>query len=153
MIGGPYPGGKWIADLAQQGTYDERFRFHAGNIDGDVLAFSYSGLKSQVYNIVQKLICIDETDVHSMELDHQTKANIAYMFQEAIVKDLAAKTALAVELYGAKTIGICGGVSANIRLREVVEEKFQDISLLIPTKFVYCTDNAAMMGVVGILEG
>jgi tRNA A37 threonylcarbamoyltransferase TsaD len=59
--------------------------------------------------------------------------------------------------YGAKTIGIAWGVSCNDRLREYLNEygnveRLKDGKILRPMKKVYSTDNAAMIGVAGILE-
>jgi tRNA A37 threonylcarbamoyltransferase TsaD len=80
---------------------------------------------------------------------------------------LGKKLVRAALKYNAKTIWLSGWVSANDRLREYITEllenkqrlKNQDISadnfnaeLLVPAKKLYCTDNAAMIGVAGLLK-
>jgi tRNA A37 threonylcarbamoyltransferase TsaD len=51
---------------------------------------------------------------------------------------------------------LAGGVSCNDRLREYLQtyakEKMPEVVCLRPTKKVYSTDNAAMIGLAGILE-
>lgn len=97
----------------------------------------------------------------------QEIADIAYEFQESVVEVLSKKLARASLRYNAKTIWLSWWVSANDRLREYLSEllenkqrlRNQDISadsfnaeLLVPTKKLYCTDNAAMIGVAGLLK-
>lgn len=141
MLWGPYPWGKWIDDLAKLGNPDTWYQFRAGSIDGQPLLFSYSGIKSQVHNLIHKL-----WDA----LDEQTKANIALAFQNAVCQDLLSKLELASHQYHAKTIGIVGWVSANSMLKNYAHDRFEHT--LFPSTFVYCTDNAAMIGVVWLLQ-
>lgn len=90
---------------------------------------------------------------------------------------LGKKLVQAAHEYGAKTIGLVGGVSANDRLFEyttefarkrfsaesiekteantvIVQNTFdgQNIPVMRPMKKVYSTDNAAMIGVVGLMD-
>ena len=60
---------------------------------------------------------------------------------------LVAKTVAAAQEYGARVVCICGGVSANARLRQLAETRCRGagLSLHIPPLFL-CTDNAAMIG-------
>jgi tRNA A37 threonylcarbamoyltransferase TsaD len=53
------------------------------------------------------------------------------------------------------TLGIAGGVSANERLREYLNtqiSKYPNIQVIRPNKKIYSTDNAAMIGVAGIIK-
>jgi N6-L-threonylcarbamoyladenine synthase len=88
--------------------------------------------------------------------DEQTIADIAYEFQEAMVEVLAKKLVKAAIVHGIQTIGIAGGVSCSDRLREYLEvyakAKLPEATCLRPMKKLYSTDNAAMIGVVGIIE-
>lgn len=109
-------------------------------------------------------------------MTEQLICDIAYEFQEAVVEVLAKKLVQAAHAHGAKTMGIAGGVSANDRLFQyaaeyaqkrfsakeiittnentvVISEAFdgQTLPLMRPMKKVYSTDNAAMIGVVGLL--
>ncbi|MEI6672824.1 MAG: hypothetical protein WCL02_05890 [bacterium] len=81
---------------------------------------------------------------------------MAYEFQEAVVEVMIKKLVRAGMAFDAKTIGIAGGVSCNDRLREYLEtyakEKMTETIVLKPTKKIYSMDNAAMIGLVGILE-
>lgn len=90
---------------------------------------------------------------------------------------MAKKLVQAAHEYGAKSIGIVGGVSANDRLFEyatefackrfsaqsidkqeantvIIRETFPgyDIPVVRPMKKVYSTDNGAMIGVVGLMS-
>ena len=57
---------------------------------------------------------------------------------------LVRKTKLALEQYPCKTLVLAGGVAANSRLRQLMEENFTDIDLVLPP-LKYCTDNALMI--------
>jgi len=145
MLWGPYPGGKRVSDVAAWGKANEQIDLHAATLPDQPLNFSFSGIKSQVHNLVEswKLDMQDDT----------VKADIAWRFQEEVTRNLADKLALAADKYFPKTIGIVGGVSANTRLREEVASHpdLFDQMLRVPKTFAYCTDNAAMIGVVGLL--
>ncbi len=150
MLWGPNPGGVRISELAKKWTIDERVDLRASFLAAEEFNFSFSGLKSQVHYLLGKYA---ETGV---VVDDQLKANIAYMFQEEVAHVLAKKLVHAAEHYKAKTISLAGWVSANLRIRERVTELLEKtqqtpIPLLTPAKFVYCTDNAAMIGTAGLL--
>ena len=69
---------------------------------------------------------------------------------KAIVDVLIHKATMALKNYKTKQLVITGGVSANSRLREMAEGlKAKGYSVIIPP-IRYCTDNAAMIGYVGI---
>jgi N6-L-threonylcarbamoyladenine synthase len=92
--------------------------------------------------------------------------DIAYEFQEAVVEVMVKKLVRAWIAFGAKTLGLAGGVSCNDRLREYLnkqlemiddklEMKWQQQNNMVcfrPMKKVYSMDNAAMIGLAGILE-
>ena len=63
------------------------------------------------------------------------------------------KLELAVEQTGITQVAIGGGVAANsgIRARLKAAEDTKGWKTYIP-KFEYCTDNAAMIGIVGYLK-
>lgn len=69
------------------------------------------------------------------------------------MKSLVDKIILATDTYSVYSIAVCGGVSANERLTQVLTERIQGkVPLYVPLKKVYCTDNAAMIGVVGLMK-
>jgi N6-L-threonylcarbamoyladenine synthase len=71
-------------------------------------------------------------------------------FQEAVVDVLVKKTLQAAQHEGLKKVVLSGGVAANRVLRERMVEKARDqkVRVYVPSP-LFCTDNAAMVGVVG----
>ena len=73
--------------------------------------------------------------------------------QHTIITMLMEKLELAVEQTSINQIAIAGGVSANSGLRNTLIKK-RDIdgwNIYIPP-LRYCTDNAAMVGIVGVFD-
>jgi N6-L-threonylcarbamoyladenine synthase len=108
------------------------------------LNFSFSGLKTAIWREWNKIPDIDE------EL---TRA-FAYEVQEAITDVLVAKTMHAAETYNAKSILISGGVAANLRLREKMQEAAEknSVKLCIPP-IGLCTDNAVYIASYAYFRG
>ncbi|MHB8909592.1 MAG: tRNA (adenosine(37)-N6)-threonylcarbamoyltransferase complex transferase subunit TsaD [Syntrophales bacterium] len=139
-----YPGGMVIDRLAKEGNRTA-IAFPRGMRDG--LDFSFSGLKTALLMWLRKR----GTPVGPAEMP-----DVAASYQEAIVDVLVEKTLRAAAEAGISRVVVCGGVAANSRLRE----RFSDdagrrgISFFVPPA-VLCTDNAAMIAVVGghLLEG
>jgi N6-L-threonylcarbamoyladenine synthase len=75
---------------------------------------------------------------------------VAASIQEAIVDSLIEKTMNAVEATGVEIVGGGGGVLANRRLRQKLQEETdrRGIGLFVPSALL-CTDNGAMIGVAG----
>lgn len=143
MLGLPYPGGPHVAKLAQRGD-PARFNFPRPMINRPGLDFSFSGLKTYVRNTITSLR--DE----SGELAEQDAADIARAFEEAVVNTLSIKCRRALEETGYKKLIIAGGVSANLRLREVLEEAMSKVDgRLFYAQLKYCTDNGAMIAYAG----
>ena len=143
MLGLPYPGGPHVAKLAQRGD-PARFNFPRPMINRPGLDFSFSGLKTYVRNTITSLR--DE----SGELAEQDAADIARAFEEAVVNTLSIKCRRALEETGYKKLIIAGGVSANLRLREVLEESMAKVDgRLFYAQLKYCTDNGAMIAYAG----
>ena len=143
MLGLPYPGGPHVAKLAQRGD-PARFNFPRPMINRPGLDFSFSGLKTYVRNTITSLR--DE----SGELAEQDAADIARAFEEAVVNTLSIKCRRALEETGYKKLIIAGGVSANLRLREVLEEAMAKVDArLFYAQLKYCTDNGAMIAYAG----
>ncbi len=140
MLGLGYPGGPAIGAKALAGRSDA-FAFPRARLDADSLDFSFSGLKTAVLNQVnrfrQQNITLPVED-------------ICASFQEAVVDILAEKTLAAADRCGIGRICVCGGVAANSRLRQVMNERClaAGLTVFVPEP-VYCTDNAAMIGLAG----
>ncbi len=142
MLGLPYPGGPHVAKLALQGT-PGRFEFPRPMTNRPGLDFSFSGLKTFVRNTIAE-------ESAGGELDEQTRADIAYAFEDAVVSTLAIKCRRALEHTGLKYLIIAGGVSANQRLRQVLEENLAKVQgRLFYAKPSLCTDNGAMIAYAG----
>lgn len=75
---------------------------------------------------------------------------MAASYQEAIVQVLVAKAFGALEQGKLAALAVVGGVSANSRLRVLLNERaaLARIRLSIPP-IEYCTDNAAMIAAAG----
>lgn len=134
----PYPGGPAVAKLATQGQPD-RFKFPRPMTNRPGLDFSFSGLKTFVLNTV-----------HDVGHDTQTKADIAYAFQDAVVDTLIIKCRRAIKQTGLKTLVIAGGVSANQCLREKLKKAMEPLAVKVfYPGLSLCTDNGAMIAYAG----
>lgn len=139
LLGLPYPGGPILAQLAEQGRPGQ-FHFPRPMTDRPGLDFSFSGLKTSVLHTVKKL----------GELSEQTKADIAYAFQEAVVDTLVIKCERALRQTHLSTLVIAGGVSANqlLRQRLAILAKKMSSQVFYPA-LPFCTDNGAMIAYAG----
>ncbi len=131
-----YPGGPAIQRAAEKGN-PEAIHFPRALMDNS-WDFSFSGLKTAVLRIV------NDFKQKGMALP---KEDIAASFQAAVVDVLVTKTVHAVEVTGAKSMLLAGGVSANKALRNRILEQAPVPVFIPPMKF--CTDNAAMIGAAG----
>jgi N6-L-threonylcarbamoyladenine synthase len=148
MLGLPYPGGPHVARLALQGQ-EGRYEFPRPMTNRPGLDFSFSGLKTFVRNTIAEELEHSEDSVKG-ELDDQTRADIAKAFEEAVVSTLAIKCRRALEHTGLKSLIIAGGVSANLRLREVLESNLAKVNgRLFYARLSLCTDNGAMIAYAG----
>ncbi len=150
MLGGPYPWGLRISQKAALGKANPLVQFKRIFLAHEKFEFSFSGMKSQVSFLLEKL------EKEGIVLDEQLICDIAYEFQEAVVEVLAKKLIQAGEVFWAQSLALAGGVSANSRLCEAIPEliakKQLQVPFFTPSKKVYSTDNGAMIGVVGLLS-
>ncbi|WP_314185629.1 tRNA (adenosine(37)-N6)-threonylcarbamoyltransferase complex transferase subunit TsaD [Aggregatibacter kilianii] len=146
LLGLDYPGGAALARLASNGT-PNRFAFPRPMTDRPGLDFSFSGLKTFAANTLHQVI------KEEGELTEQSKADIAYAFQEAVVDTLAIKCKRALKQTGLKRLVIAGGVSANKQLRQTLAELMQQLGgeVFYPQP-QFCTDNGAMIAYAGFLR-
>ncbi len=144
ILGLPYPGGPLIDKHAQNGN-PKAYPFTKPKVSP--MDFSFSGLKTAVLYFVEK-----ET---KKDPDFVTKNinDICASLQYTIVSYLMDKLKNAVKTTGITTIAIGGGVSANSGIRKVLKEAEAKFGWKthIPN-FEYCTDNAAMIAMVGELK-
>ncbi|MFC2552596.1 MAG: tRNA (adenosine(37)-N6)-threonylcarbamoyltransferase complex transferase subunit TsaD [Rodentibacter sp.] len=146
LLGLDYPGGAALSRLAEQGT-PGRFVFPRPMTDRPGLDFSFSGLKTFAANTVNAVLKTELT------LSEQTKADIAYAFQDAVVDTLAIKCKRALKETGYKRLVIAGGVSANKKLRANLTQMMKNLGgeVFYPQP-QFCTDNGAMIAYAGLLR-
>ena len=138
-MGLDYPGGPILSRLAEKGT-PGRFKFPRPMTDRPGLDMSFSGLKTFTANTIA-----------AQDDDEQTRADIAYAFQEAVCDTLVIKCKRALQQTGMKRIVIAGGVSANKQLRQSLEKLANSVGgeIYYP-RTEFCTDNGAMIAYAGM---
>jgi len=141
ILGLSYPGGPQIDKYAKLGNA-LAFKFTKPKVKE--LAFSFSGLKSNILQLIQRE---QKKDAHFIE---NNLNDLCASIQHTIIEILLEKIDNAVKQTGIKNIAIAGGVSANSGLRLAFNKRKASHSwnVFIP-KFEYCTDNAAMIAIVG----
>ena len=139
MMGLGYPGGPAIQELAKDGNR-EAYNFTVPLHQSPKIAFSYSGLKNAVRLAVQEAG------------DDATKyKDIAASFEHIAVKHLTMKLKKYFKTHPPKRFAIVGGASANLYLRDEIEKLLQPFGAeLLLSELKYCSDNAAMIGRVGV---
>ena len=136
VLGLPYPGGKPIDMLAQNGD-DSKYVFPIANVDGHPYDMSFSGLKTAVINLVHN------SQQKSEELD---RASLAASFTKAVSDSLVPRTMRAAKELGYDKVVVAGGVAANSRIRadfNAAAEKSGCTLFVPPLKL--CGDNGAMI--------
>jgi N6-L-threonylcarbamoyladenine synthase len=149
LVGLGYPGGPLIDRLAGRGndravalpttrlTHADR---NAPELKGD-LDFSFSGLKTAVVRYVRSRPPLSEPEI----------ADLCASFQRVVVTVLIERLFDAARRFGAQSVGIAGGVSANSRLR--AELQARGVAREMPTylpSLALSTDNAAMIAAAGL---
>jgi N6-L-threonylcarbamoyladenine synthase len=158
LLGLGYPGGPIIDVRAARGndravplprtrmTHADRNAPHLpGHRD-----FSFSGLKTSVLRYVtlrREALGLGEADrLPESEID-----DICASFQRVVVDTLLDGLFDAARWYGARSVGIAGGVSANSRLRHESRARGEarELPVFIPS-LALSTDNAAMIAAAGL---
>ena len=138
-----YPGGPKIDKLAKEGN-PEAIKFPRARVEGAPFDFSFSGLKSAVLNHIN--MC----QMKGLDIN---KADIAASFQASVVDALLDRAMLACKEYNMNKLAIAGGVASNSAIRTAFEAKCkqENIEFYHPSP-IFCTDNAAMIGVAAYYE-
>lgn len=134
-MGFPYPGGPSIekASLLGKNTYNL-----TKPVNDETYNFSYSGLKSQVLNI------INNAKMKNIEIN---KNDLSCSFQTIAVDEIVRKVELALKNTDIKRLALAGGVSANKYLHNELQKICDKYNVkLYNPRMIYCTDNAAMIG-------
>lgn len=136
----PYPGGPEIEKMAREGK--AIIPMPRAKMDG--YDFSYSGLKTAVINYVH---------TREQKGEAYNPADVAASFQDAAVGVLADHAVQLAKERGLDHIAVAGGVGANGRLREVLNNKAypHGIQVHFPPKR-FCTDNASMIGMEALVQ-
>lgn len=138
VLGLPYPGGIPIDKLAKEGehTYDLPTPLKGEK----TLDLSYSGLKTNVINLV-----------HNLEQKGE-KVNVANMcksFQDVAVGLVIDRTKKVIQKFNVKQVILAGGVSANSYLRSEMSKTMEELNVNINIPPMWCcTDNASMIAKV-----
>ncbi|MCX8028328.1 MAG: tRNA (adenosine(37)-N6)-threonylcarbamoyltransferase complex transferase subunit TsaD [Thermodesulfovibrionales bacterium] len=148
MLGLGYPGGPRIDILSKEGN-SYAFELPRAYLP-DTFNFSFSGIKTAVKRLITEK---GQTDGLSASIIKDISAS----FQRAIIDVLIKKIEWAVKTTGIKEVVISGGVAANreLRQRALSFGNQHDINIFFPPPYL-CTDNGAMIAVVGyheILQG
>ena len=154
LLGLGYPGGPVIDRLSKGGddraiklpgtrlTHADR---NAPHLKGD-LDFSFSGLKTAVLRLVRQ-----RQQTTTGPLSEREVADICASFQRTVVTTLVDRAFDAARRFGAKSIGVAGGVSANSRLRAELtyHGEQREMPTFLPS-LALSTDNAAMIAAAGL---
>ena len=144
LLGIEFPGGPQIEILAEKGN-PKKYKLPKPIIDKGGCNLSFAGLKTAVLKISKTI----KTD--------QEKFDLAASFQKTIEEILYKKTKIAFKEFESqntskeKIFVVAGGVAANKKIRSILiqlcaKENYQDI--FPPIEF--CSDNAAMIAMVGL---
>jgi len=147
ILGLGYPGGPIIDALAKKGN-PEAIKFTCKAVKG-TLDFSFSGIKTAVLYHVQGYDGArgKEQETKSKKI---IKEDVCASFQEAVLRVIVGNSIKAMEERKIKSLVIGGGVSANSRLREMMqrEARYRNLKLYFPPLNL-CSDNAAMVAGLG----
>lgn len=142
LMGLPYPGGPWLARLAETGDPAAfklpRPLLHSGDLD-----FSFAGLKTAVLTQARKLG--DDLEAR--------KADLAASTQAAIVEVLLRKSLAALAQTGLKRLVVAGGVGANAALRAQLNAACAARRVRVHYPELHlCTDNGAMIAMAAAMR-
>ena len=142
-IGLGYPGGPKIDKLSKEGDANA-IKFPRAKVDNSPYDFSFSGVKSAVLNYINGC---------QMKGIEYNCADIAASFQKSVTDVLVEKAIYGVKEHGFNKLAIAGGVASNSSLRAAMKEACEKngIEFYHPSP-IYCTDNAAMIGVAAYYE-
>tara|TARA_B100000902_G_C27308871_1_gene917177 strand:- start:8 stop:1039 length:1032 start_codon:yes stop_codon:yes gene_type:complete len=141
ILGLNYPGGP---EIEKKGQHGDPQSFHFTHPKVPDLNYSFSGLKTNIMQLIKK-----KSIINPLFIKENTE-DLCASIQHTIIEILINKLNAAIIKYKPKNIAISGGVAANEKFRKSIrklEEKHQ-LKVLIPKK-EYSTDNAAMIAIAG----
>lgn len=130
-LGLKYPGGPEVSKLAKLGKPS----YKLPKTKFEDYDFSFSGIKTAVINIAHK------------EGEKLIKEDLAASFENTVCEELVSTTIRVMKDKNINKIALAGGVSANLKLRELLKSEAEKngFEVYLPD-LKYCTDNAAMIG-------
>lgn len=143
LIGLGYPSGPKVSKMAELGN-PNFVELPTGMAQKASLEFSFSGVKTAFLRIVQE---------HDAEWVKENTVHLCASLQYNLVETLIRKCKAALAQSKLPHMIVCGGVSANLRLRQRLTEMCHEngYGITIP-RFDYCTDNGAMIAGAGVLR-
>lgn len=143
VLGLPYPGGKYLDELAQTGC-DTAYPLPGAHVHDAPMDLSFSGLKTAVINLVHN------AQQKGADL---SLPDLAASFSKAVSDALIPRVLHAAAETGCRQIAVAGGVAANSRIRADLETACgaAGLRLFLPS-LPLCGDNAAMIGAQSYFE-
>ena len=143
VIGMPYPGGAALDQLAYEGD-PKAIALPSPALGGDTLDFSFSGIKTAALNYLNGM---------QQRGEEINRADVTASYTAKIVAAITAKTEMALDRTGMKTLVLAGGVAANSHLRHALEALCakKGVRLAMPDRGL-CGDNGAMIGAAGYFQ-
>lgn len=142
-MGIPYPGGVELDKIAENGN-EKAYRLPRPSVDGAPYDFSFSGLKTNIINLIHNA---------QQRGEALSVPDLAASYRKAVVDCLTRNFFAAARDTGAKKLAIAGGVSANALLRRTMESECKKRGLeFYRPQLCYCGDNGAMVGAQGYYE-
>jgi N6-L-threonylcarbamoyladenine synthase len=139
LIGLPYPGGPLLDKMAKEGN---KHAYKLPECKAGEYDFSFSGLKTAVLRLVQKL------KLEQSEGGEIPVTDVCASFQECVSATLLKKVKHALQEKGYKQVVLAGGVAANSEIRRKffeLEKPENGGYRVVAPAMKYCTDNAAMV--------
>ena len=141
ILGLAYPGGPMIEKCAMKGD-PHKIDLPRPLTQHKNCHFSFSGLKTAIYHIVQK--------------GHYTKEDIAASFQLAVSDTIVNRMQNAIDIFKklypketTSTMCVAGGVASNMTIRHALDQlATQNHMVFHAPSQRYCTDNASMIAYV-----
>ncbi len=154
MLGGPYPGGRFIEELGRGGEIDPTM-FAKPYLNNDNLDFSFSGLKTAAATYLTAHPHLKEDARRPAEEATPALRSFCASLSWCIAQTLIAKLVRALEKEHAAgrkvdALTVAGGVAANSVIRELTRKTAEAMGLpLILPSLPLCADNAAMVAYSG----
>jgi len=136
LMGLAYPAGREIDERAKKGNRNS-YKFPIGLKNSKDGRMSFSGVKTSLRRLIESTPGLLNSE--------ENLNDVCASYQEAIVEAISLKTSEVlnmISLEGPPPLVLGGGVACNSRLREVLQQNFENVYLVRPQ---FCTDNGAMI--------